>query len=329
MLREKIMKRILVSLAAIAMVAVSFADYELYVSESPAGPGNQNPNTWGGVRRYNIDGAGVASAMSGIAKTQVFDPQSMVFNASGELFISNRHGNTQASSVGRFIRDGSNNWVSNGSVTGNSLFGVHGTTFNPITGEMFAGNVNGPISRFTDSGGTYTPNGTINSGAVRDVIASTDGNFVYVSTLGSTLRRFNIALNSFIDYSIGTTLVHELSWRNGDLYGASFSGGSAGVYKFTVDGTGAITATTQVASVANAIGVAFSPDGNEMFVSQHASGDSIMRFSFNNGTQNWDPNGSIFVGTSLGSVRTYAVPEPATLFALAGLIPLLRRRRKQ
>jgi hypothetical protein len=319
------MKKLLIGLVAVALAAVSSAQFEILAAESAPGPGNQNPSTWGGVLRFGIDIGGNATALSGIDKTLLADPVGVVFAPDGELMVSNRHGNTQASSVGRFLRDGSGNYVANGAITGNSLFGAHGANFNPVTGEFWVTNVNGPLSRFT--GGSYTANGTVSSGPVRDINFNADGSFAYVTTSTGTLRRLNTATLTFTDFGVSATGLHQMQWRGGALYGANYaSGGTGGVYTINLDGAGAVTGVTQVVSLSDAIGVTFSPDGNEMFVSRHGVG-GINRYLFNSGS--WVANGSISTTNSLGHLATYAVPEPASLLALAGLVPLVLRRRRK
>lgn len=319
------MKKLLTGLFALTLAAVSRAQFEILVAESAPGPGNQNPSTWGGVLRFGIDTGGNATALSGIDKSLVADPLGVVFAPDGELMVSNRHGNNQPSSVGRFLRNGSGNYVANGNITGNSLFGAHGANYNPVTGEFWVTNVNGPLSRFT--GGSYTANGTVSSGQVRDINFNADGSFAYITTATGTLRRLDTATLTFTDYSVSASGLHQMQWRGGALYGANFaSGGAGGVYTINLDGAGAVTGLTQVVSLSNAIGVTFSPDGNEMFVSRHGVG-GINRYLFSSGS--WVANGSISTTNSLGHLATYPVPEPATLLTLTGLAPLaLRRRRK-
>lgn len=75
--------------------------FELLVTQSPPGPLNQNPATWGGILQYHFDGSGAAPlAGVGVDKALLSDPVGFAFwGASSEVFVGNRHGNINPSSV--------------------------------------------------------------------------------------------------------------------------------------------------------------------------------------------------------------------------------------
>lgn len=319
----------LLVLASASLMAGAFASpFELLVTETPNGT-NPNPTSWKGIQRYGFTGTGSsATMMSSFLPSQVNDPAGLYFNG-GELFVGNRHGNTFAASVSRFTYDGNTDvFTANGTITGNGLFGVHGLAIRPGTNDLYASNVNAGVSIFATTGGGATPNGMILSGATRDVMFSADGNNMYVSQgVNGTLTRHNFLTNSDTNYSIaGASGLHFGNWRNDHLFVGDFSSGK--VYDIQFDALGAVTSSSAVANVGGAIGVAFSPDNMEMFVSSH-TGNTISRFLYNTGTSSWDFQSSIAAGSNLGDIQVIStVPEPATLAVLGiGVVALLRRRR--
>jgi len=315
-------------LALGVLSGVANAQYRVMVGESTNG--SNPPANWRGVLRFDVSTpGGAAVAGTGIPAASVSDPGGLTFSASGELFVGNRHGNGSPSSVSRFLYDsGSNSYLSNGTITGNSLFGTHGVAFS-TTGELFAANVNGPISRFTFSGGTAVANGTMGSGAYRDVAFSADGKWAYATQgVSANLLKYDLATGNLVNtFAIaGAAGLHWMNWRNGELYVSAYNSGT--VHAIDFDANGDVTSSSIAASAATAIGVAFSPDGSEMFVTGHTSG-VISRFLYSSGS--WVANGSIVTNEDMGDIAiigTQAVPEPATLVALgAGALALARRRR--
>ena len=117
----------------------------------------------GGVEIYRVDANNNWSLIQTIPGTGLNDPASVVFAPDGELFVANRHCNMQLpSTISRFVYDpASDSFVSNGTISGNSLESVHDLAFSPW-GELFATNwTNGTISRFTFDNGVAIANGTI------------------------------------------------------------------------------------------------------------------------------------------------------------------------
>jgi DNA-binding beta-propeller fold protein YncE len=139
-----------------------------------------------------------------------------------------------------------------------------------------------------------------------------------------TLRVTDVLANNFGATTtfnvVGAAGIHQLTRHNGSLYAAALSSG--GVFRIDFDANNNPVSSTQVATVNAAIGVGFSPDGQEMYVSGHTT-NSISRFLLTAGT--WVPNGSIATGQNMGYIAVVPVPEPAwTLLApLAGLASLL------
>lgn len=171
--------------------------------------------------------------------------------------------------------------------------------------------------------------GTLLSGPFRDVFFSGDGMIMY-ATQGVTgnLIRYNFSDSSSTSYNIaGTSGLHNGNWRGDHLFVSDF--GSNKVMDIAFDANGAVVSSTVAATVSGAIGVCFSPDQTEMFVSSH-TGNSITRFLYNSGTSAWDFESVINTGVAMGDIETIApVPEPASLAVLGlGALALLRRRKK-
>lgn len=319
------MKLGLLFLALSASVAAE-ASFHLLVTETPAG--SVSSNQWMGVRRYNVSGTGGAAVIgNGIASPMVSDPAGLALSPTGELFVGNRHGNSAASSLSRFNYDSNTDtFISNGTVSGNSLFGTHGIVFSN-NGDLFATNLNGPVSRFTYSGGVVTPNGTLGSGPSRDAFVSDNGQWLYVTQgVSGNLLKYDRATGNLMNtFSIaGAGGLHDGTWRGDELFIAGFSSGT--VHRIGFDANGDVSASSIVATSSGPISVVFSPDEQEMFVAGHTSG-VINRYSFGGG--GWTQSGSINTGVNMGDMLV-VVPEPATLAAIGiGVVAVLRRRRTQ
>ncbi len=318
------MKALLLVLALSATVLAQ-ANFQLLVTETPAG--SVGSGQWAGVRRYNVAGTGgTANLGNGIAAAMVSDPAGLALSPTGELFVGNRHGNAAASSMSRFnYNSGTDTYDPNGTVTGNALFGTHGIVFS-AAGELFATNVNGPVSRFTYSGGVVTPTGFLGSGPSRDAFVSGDGQWLYVTQgVSGTLLKYSIATGAFVNsFGIaGAGGLHNGNWRGNELYIAGFTSGT--VHRIVFDANGDVTTSSIVATASGPISLAFSPDEQEMFVAGHTSG-IINRFSYTG--SGWTNNGLINTGVNMGDMLV-VVPEPASMAVVGlGVAALLRRRKR-
>ncbi len=324
----KIMTRGVIGISLCLVSALANAQFALFAAETGTGTLGGNTALYGGVQQYNFaTSGGAAVAGVGIAASQLHDPAGL--RAVGNMvYVGNRWGNQSGlGSVQQFSYDGSQlNFEQD--ITGNGLQRTHGLDVNPITGELIA--VNGfsaGASRFTPSGGGFAANGMWNGGDWRDVLFSADGTKAYITELNSTIRVVDIALGTSTTFSVsGANAMHQMAWNNGSLYVTGYN--SSTVHKVNLDGSGNLISSSIVLNPAGAIGIAFSPDGQEMFVSGHTS-DTIFRY-LSNGSGGWTSNGSFATGHNMGYLATVnAVPEPGTMMLLGlGAAAILRRRKK-
>jgi len=281
----------------------------LFVAQSPPGPQNGDPATWSGVLQFSISGDFAATVPeTGIAKTALEDPSSVAFRSeSSELFIGNRHGNNAADgvagSISRYHYDqGSHALVAATEITGNGLAGVHQIAFSPTSGEMFAANVATGVSRFTfDAGGTVTANGMISDTATRGVFVTPDGKRLLVTAATTAIRVFDLATSAELPATTvsGQGGLHYFAYRLGDVYVAGLYDNA--VYRYHLDANDDLVFVQLIAAQAP-IGVAFSADGAEMFVSGHLTVDLLQRYTYDAGSDTWMPSGTMDLGSSLGGL---------------------------
>ena len=187
-------------------------------------------------------------------------------------------------------------------ITGNGLSGVHQVTFSPTTGEMFAANVNNGVSRFTFDAGTAMAAGMLATGSsTRGVLVSPDGKRLWVSGASNVIRQFDLETgNELASVTLQTTgNLHYFAFRKSELYVAAL--GDNKVYRYTVDGNDDLT-FKQAIDASQPIGVAFSADGEEMFVTTHYNADVIERYRYRATDDTWQSQGTINVSSSLGGI---------------------------
>ncbi|MBX7135657.1 MAG: hypothetical protein K1X67_23565 [Fimbriimonadaceae bacterium] len=290
----------LLTLPSLAMAA----DFQLIATQTPPGGGG----TWQSVLRYTIGGTGGSvTPLADIPAAQVADPASPAFRTGAELFIGNRHGNSGVGSISRFILHPDNTFTKTGDITGNGAINIHQICFNPVSGELFAGTVNTGISRFIfDSGGTAIPHGFHAIGPTRGVMVGRDGETLYVTRASGELLRYHLNANGTITqlpsvFPPGASNLHFMRVRfDGELYAADISSNKVFRYRFD-----ALNNPVYVGFVTSngAIDVTFSPDGQEMFVSDHFGG-GIDRFLYQAGTDSWLYTATIPT-TSLGGIAVH------------------------
>jgi len=310
----------------VVSATLSQAQFTLFAAESVAG---SNPQPlWGGVRQYDWTGnSGTSSLGAGIAASNLSDPVGL--RAIGnQLYVANRHGNQAGlGSIQRFGFDGVN-LTSNMALTGNGLQRTHGVDVSSTTGELFGANSNGGVSRFLPAGPTFSPNGMFNTGDLRDVLVSSDGTKIYQSTPSNFIRVTDIASGTTTNFAVAaSSAMHQMQLHAGSLYVTSFNTGT--VHKVVLDANLNPVSSSVILNYSGAIGVAFSPDGQEMFVSSH-TGNTIGRF-LDNGAGLWQQTGQINTGVNMGYLATMdAVPEPATMVLMGlGAAAIAAKRRKR
>ncbi|MBK9121484.1 MAG: PEP-CTERM sorting domain-containing protein [Phycisphaerales bacterium] len=320
----------IISTCALGLTTGALADpFYLLVTQSPPGPANTNPATWGGVLLYDVAGSGgAATPRAGISPAELSDPCGLAHNAAGEIFVSNRHGNNNPGSLSRFTFEPlTGAFTATGVISGNGLYGVHEAAFNPVDGELFAANAAGAVSRFTfDTEGQALPQGTIGAGTMRGVAVSVTGDRLYVSKAGNTIERFD--LNSGLPLPTiqvpGASSLHFMAWGpEGDLYVADYY--ASAVFRYTFDANQEPTLHSMIGGLTGALDVAFSPDGTEMFVAGHGNG-IIHRLGYDGVTDGWIPQSQLHTGVSLGGLLV-VVPEPATVVLVFALAIAAARRR--
>lgn len=312
------MRSLLCTLAPV-LLAASIAGaqqhpFELVVTVSPPGS-NTNPASWQPVQRFGFADTGAApTPLDDIPTTEVFDPAGVVFRTSTDLFVGNRHGNTGGQgSISRFTLS-SNGLVAtaNGNFTTPGMIGVHELAISPTTGELFAATVFDGIYRFAfDGAGQPVYNGHIAPGvAMRGVLIHPNGRFIYSTSFSNIIRVYHIendnSVTTLAPIAVpGASSLHFfcLGPSGDELYVGDIS--SNKVFRYSLLPGGELVAKPAIDSPAP-IDLAFSADGQEMFVGNHFQG-GITRYAYQPGTDSWEQSGTIST-PSMGGFATYVRP---------------------
>lgn len=320
--------RSMVCLACAIGSASAFGQYSVFATESFSGSLGGNTTQYGGIQQYNFSGPGGSPTTGpGLPASQLQDPVGLR-NRQGKLYIGNRVGNTlgQGSAMASVLTGTTAGAPAVIATQSSSSFaGFHGLDVAPNS-DLFVATVSGGTRWYRDSGSGYADIGGTASALVRDAFVSPDGKKLYETIVDrNELRVTDILGNTFGSSSVfalsGASSPHQITMRNGRLYTANFS--SSNVSEVVLDANGLPVSTSIVASVSSAIGITFSPDGNEMFVSSH-TGNMLTRLGL--GQNGWSSTGSWQTGRNMGYLAT-AVPEPTTMVALAVGTALVARRR--
>lgn len=289
-----LMMAVLLVMSAVMLPTQDAAGAILATPNCPPG-GQTNP---GPVLLFEFEGTGPLTELPSIQGSFFNGPCFAAFNAQGELFVGNRHGNVGGGqgSITRLTVDANGNVAFNGLITGNSLEAVHGLTFSP-TGELFAANLsNGTISRFLfDAQGNAIPNGVITTGVGNQegLVFAPNGE-LFAANYGSILRfLFDPATGAAIPHGSfaipGSGRLHGVALSaQGELFVADVD--TARVFRFLFDSAGNPVSNGTISVPGDPVGVAFSSVA-ELFVTRHSSG-GISRFLFD-GAGNAISNGFI------------------------------------
>ncbi|MBN1816955.1 MAG: hypothetical protein JW828_06315 [Sedimentisphaerales bacterium] len=273
-----------------------------------------------GVRRYIVrDVFGPVQQLTPIPGDLLYDPAGLALRSPDEVFVANRAAHTGNSSISRFALYGSElDFI--GTFTGNGVTDCHQLCFDPVSGELFQTNwTTGILSRFVfDGENNPLANGILqmpdNDKQLGVVVRPADRQ-LFVSDY-QKVRRFSHNLDgsyTFIEdfAQDGGALYHFMKIRDDILYLTDFNHGV--VLRFTFDDFGAPIYKDSVAAE-GAVDMDFSPDGQEMYVTDHRNG-GIMRYRYDGETDTWIRHGDKIPTPMLGGivVTTTVCPLAADL----------------
>lgn len=279
--------------------------FQLVVAETPVGAGGGQP-----IERFTIAGTnGALTQISNIPGAAVDDPIALAFNNQQELFVANRNGHQGGSSISRFVFDATyGSFTPNGVITGNGVTDSVQLAFNPVDGELFQANfTQGVVSRFTfDAQGNAVANGTVampDADRQLGIAFRTLDQQMFVSHY-TYVRRFSRNANGTYSHVGNFTIpggssIHFMGFRGDELYVCDIA--TSAVHRFVFDASGNPVPNGSV-PVHSAIGVAFSPDQNEMFVARHYSG-GFQRLLYDANTDSWNPT-TLQPGPQMGGIAT-------------------------
>ncbi len=280
--------------------------YAIVVTQSPAGPGNGAPSTWGGVLQYELprDG-GQLRQISGIDAGLLHDPVAVVYRAATrELFVANRHGNNSADGVAGSISvfaysSATRDFTPEPPIVGNWLSGVHQVAFNPVTGELFAANVNSGISRFVFVDGGAVANGTISDGPVRGVLIANDGTHLFHTAASNVIRQFPLDGGPELPPLVipGNPNLHFFDARGDTIFVCGLD--SQRIYRLKERDGGLELIDSFAAS--SPVSVRVDLSGDELYVSGHRNSDVLQRFELDAGQ--WDLRFDYPTTSSLGGIE--------------------------
>lgn len=281
---------------------VQAAPYQIIICETPMGSGGGQ-----GVRRYMVfDTFGAIIQLTPIPGAMLNDPSSAALRTPTELFVSNRAAHTGNSSISRFDLSGSF-YQAAGTITGNYVTDCHQLAFNPVTGELFQTNfTGGKLSRFLfDESGNAVANGCVqmpDGNKMLGVAVRPADQQLFVSDY-DYVRRFTRNPDSSYTFVSNFKvqsgeLYHFMKFHNDELYLAAFT--TNRVLRFSFD-AGGVPALKQTIDSPGALDMDFSPDGQEMFVSNHRVG-GLYRYRYNADNDTWVRFGDLIPTPMLGGV---------------------------
>lgn len=281
---------------------VQAASYQIIAAETPMGSGGGQ-----GIRRYMVyDTYGAIIQLTPIPGSSVNDPAGLALRTDRELFVSNRAAHSGNSSIMRIDLYGSQ-YAYRDTITGNSVTDCHQAAFDPIAGELFQTNwATGQLSRFLfDIDGNALANGYVtmpDGNKMLGVAVRPSSQHLFVSDYNYVRQFLRNADGSYTH--IGNPIVqanpsfHFMKFLNDELYLASFN--LNGVMRYTFDAQG-VPVWKETIAAPGAVDMAFSPDGLEMFVTDHRNG-GINRYRYDTENESWVQFGDMLPTPMLGGI---------------------------
>jgi DNA-binding beta-propeller fold protein YncE len=281
---------------------VQAAPFQIIIAETPMVSGGGQ-----GIRRYiAYDTFGAILQLTPIPGSLVNDPSGLALRNDTELFVGNRAAHTGNGSISRFTLNGSF-YQAAGTITGNYVTDCHQLAFDYANGELFQTNwQTGKLSRFLfDQDGNAVANGFVQMPDTDDMLGvavrpadrqlfvsdydyvrrfsrDPDGSYTFISTFGLQSGE----------------LYHLMKFHSDELYLAAFQTNRVLRYSFDTSGNPVFK---QAIVATGAVDMDFSPDGQEMFVTNHRNG-GITRYRYDTDTDTWAPFGDVIPTPSLGGI---------------------------
>ena len=310
--------RLLLTLAGICVVSFTGTylraeAFQIIAAETPMGSGGGQ-----GIRRYVVyETFGTFHQLQPIAGNLVDDPAGLAMKTPAELFVGNRAAHTGNSTIRRFHLTGSQ-FSPADVISGNHVTDCHQLAFDPVSGELFQTNWrSGKLSRFVfDAAGTAVPNGVIQMPDSREqlgVAVRPADRQLFVSDY-DFVRRFlpnPDGTYSFVgNFSVQAgEFYHFMKFRADELYLAAF--GTNRILRFAFDSQGNPVLKDAIPAT-GAVDMAFSPDEQEMFATNHRNG-GIMRYRYNQLADTWTQHGDVLPTPMMGGIVVTSIA--CSLFA--------------
>lgn len=276
--------------------------FQIIAAETPMVSGGGQ-----GIRRYYVkDTFGITTQLTPIPGSEVNDPAGLDLRNPQELFVGNRAAHSGNASIRRFLLAGSQ-YTPDYTITGNQVTDCHQLAFDPNNGELFQTNwTSGVCSRFLfDPNDNPIPNGvvTMPDGYHQLGVAIRPADRQLFVSSYEFIRRFSRNTNGSYQHlgnfgESGGEGYHFMKFHKDELYLGAFHGNR--VLRYSFDASGNPVFKESIPSP-GAIDMAFSPDGREMFVTDHRNG-GITRFRYEPDTDTWTQFGDVIQTPMLGGI---------------------------
>lgn len=344
----KVPRNLMLAAALMSAGGLYAQPFTLWVTEtSPGGSPPYLNRQSGNVRSYVFDGHGYATSdfVRGptIPASGLSDPADVTVGPSGALYISNRSFGSDSNQRGSVSKVGLSGNIPHAPQLAftNLDVGPNQIAFTP-KGDLIATSFSNGTKLY--SAITTPASMSFATGYARG--AAVQGNLLYSTSQSSVVQIFDLtteALKSTFEVN-GLHQFHYITIHDGALYIAStaahildYTGTGGSVYKISLGLDGLPVSSSRLLDLNGAISIAFSPQGDEMFVATHFTG-LIEGFAVGPGdtvasTPNLVIDGGILgswsgAHVSFGGMEITVVPEPATyVLMLAALCAIAARFR--